>query len=69
MDALNLAIGQLAGESVEGFLGFLTFSPAEVSYYIVGLVVAGCYFALQTHRSSTILYSGLGAYEAQAWDF
>ncbi|QIB74689.1 branched-chain amino acid ABC transporter permease [Halogeometricum borinquense] len=47
VDALNLAIGQLAGESVEGFLGFLTFSPAEVSYYIVGLVVAGCYFALQ----------------------
>ncbi|RYJ13970.1 branched-chain amino acid ABC transporter permease [Halogeometricum borinquense] len=47
VDALNLAIGQLAGESVEGFLGFLTFSPAEVSYYMVGLVVAGCYFALQ----------------------
>ena len=47
VDSLNLAIGQLAGESVEGFLGFLTFSPAEVSYYMVGLVVVGCYFALQ----------------------
>ena len=47
VDSLNLAIGQLAGDSVEGLLGFLTFSTTEVSYYMVGLVVLVCYFAMQ----------------------
>ncbi len=47
VDSLNLAIGQLAGDSVEGFLGVLNFSTAEVSYYMVGLVVLVCYFVMQ----------------------
>jgi branched-chain amino acid transport system permease protein len=47
VDALNLSIGQLAGETVEGFLGFLTLSAAEVSYYMIGVVVLVCYFAMQ----------------------
>ena len=47
VDSLNLAIGQLAGDSVEGLLGVLSFSTTEVSYYMVGLVVLVCYFAIQ----------------------
>ena len=47
VDSLNLAIGQLAGDSVEGLFGVLNFSTAEVSYYMVGLVVLGCYLAMQ----------------------
>jgi len=47
VDSLNLAIGQLAGDSVEGLLGVLSFSTAEVSYYMIGLVVLICYFAMQ----------------------
>ncbi|UPW02324.1 branched-chain amino acid ABC transporter permease [Halorussus gelatinilyticus] len=47
VDSLNLAIGQLAGDSVEGFLGFLNFGTTEVSYYMIGLVVLVCYFAMQ----------------------
>lgn len=47
VDSLNLAIGQLAGEAVDGFLGVLSFTPAEVSYYMIGLVVLLCYFAMQ----------------------
>jgi branched-chain amino acid transport system permease protein len=47
VDSLNLAIGQLAGDSVEGFLGVLSFGTTEVSYYMVGLVVLVCYFAMQ----------------------
>ena len=47
LDSLNLAIGQLAGDSVEGLLGVLSFSTTEVSYYMVGLVVLVCYFAMQ----------------------
>jgi branched-chain amino acid transport system permease protein len=47
VDSLNLAIGQLAGDSVEGLLGVLSFSTTEVSYYMVGLVVLVCYFAMQ----------------------
>ncbi|WP_434084159.1 branched-chain amino acid ABC transporter permease [Halorarius litoreus] len=47
VDSLNLAIGQLAGDSVEGLFGVLSFSTAEVSYYMVGLVVLVCYLALQ----------------------
>lgn len=47
IDSLNLAIGQLAGDEVEGLLGFLSFGTTEVSYYMVGLVVLVCYFAMQ----------------------
>ncbi len=47
IDSLNLAIGQLAGDSVEGLLGVLSFNQAEVSYYMIGLVVLICYFAMQ----------------------
>ncbi|WP_135825555.1 branched-chain amino acid ABC transporter permease [Halorussus ruber] len=47
VDSLNLAIGQLAGDSVEGLLGFLSFGTTEVSYYMIGLVVLACYFAMQ----------------------
>ena len=47
VDALNLAIGQLTGDAVEGFLGVLSFTPTEVSYYMVGLVVLVSYFAMQ----------------------
>ncbi|WP_276281314.1 branched-chain amino acid ABC transporter permease [Halorussus caseinilyticus] len=47
VDSLDLAIGQLAGDSIEGFLGFLSFGTTEVSYYMIGLVVLVCYFAMQ----------------------
>lgn len=47
VDALNLAIGQLTGDTVEGFLGFLSFTPTEVSYYMVGAVVLVSYLAMQ----------------------
>ena len=47
VDSLDLAIGQLAGDSVEGLLGFLSFGTTEVSYYMIGLVVLVCYFAMQ----------------------
>jgi len=47
VDSLDLAIGQLAGDSVDGFLGLLSFGTTEVSYYMVGLVVLVCYFAMQ----------------------
>ncbi|MFC4449450.1 branched-chain amino acid ABC transporter permease [Halorussus aquaticus] len=47
VDSLDLAIGQLAGDSVDGLLGFLSFGTTEVSYYMVGLVVLVCYFAMQ----------------------
>jgi branched-chain amino acid transport system permease protein len=45
VDALNLAIGRLAGDSVA--LGFVEFNGTGVSYYMIGLVVLGCYFAMQ----------------------
>ncbi|KPN31997.1 leucine/isoleucine/valine transporter permease subunit [Halolamina pelagica] len=45
IDALNLEIGRLAGDSVE-FL-FVSLSGTEVSYYMVGLVVLVCYLAMQ----------------------
>jgi branched-chain amino acid transport system permease protein len=45
VDALNLAIGRLAGDSVA--LGFVEFTGTGVSYYMVGLVVLVCYFAMQ----------------------
>ncbi|WP_193570004.1 MULTISPECIES: branched-chain amino acid ABC transporter permease [Halorussus] len=47
VDSLDLAIGQLAGDSIEGLLGFLSFGTTEVSYYMIGLVVLVCYFAMQ----------------------
>jgi branched-chain amino acid transport system permease protein len=47
VDSLNLAIGQLTGDEIEGFLGVLTLGTTEVSYYMVGLVVLACYFAMQ----------------------
>ncbi|WP_255152585.1 branched-chain amino acid ABC transporter permease [Halorarius halobius] len=47
VDSLNLAIGQLAGESVEGLFGTLSFSTAEVSYYMIGLVVLVSYLLMQ----------------------
>ncbi|WP_089825030.1 branched-chain amino acid ABC transporter permease [Halogranum amylolyticum] len=47
VDALNLAIGQLSGDEIEGLLGFVSLSTTEVSYYMVGLVVLVCYFAMQ----------------------
>ncbi|MFB6118167.1 branched-chain amino acid ABC transporter permease [Halosegnis sp.] len=47
VDALNLAIGQLTGDTVEGLFGMLSFSAAEVSYYMVGLVVLVAYLAMQ----------------------
>jgi branched-chain amino acid transport system permease protein len=45
VDALNLGIGQLAGEDL-ALLG-LELSAVEVSYYMIGLVVAICYLAMQ----------------------
>ena len=45
IDALNLAIGRLTGDSVE-FL-FVELGGTEVSYYMVGLVVLVCYLAMQ----------------------
>jgi branched-chain amino acid transport system permease protein len=45
VDALNLAIGRLAGDSVT--LGVVEFGGTEVSYYMVGLVVLVCYLAMQ----------------------
>jgi branched-chain amino acid transport system permease protein len=47
VDALNLAIGGLAGDSVEGLFGFLNLSSTEVTYFMAGLVVLVCYFAMQ----------------------
>ena len=47
VDPLNLAIGQLAGDEIEGLLGVLNLSKTAVSFYMVGLVVLVCYFALQ----------------------
>ena len=47
VDALNLAIGQLSGDEIEGLFGFVSLSTSEVSYYMIGLVVLGCYFAMQ----------------------
>ena len=47
VDSLNLAIGQLSGDEIEGLFGLLNFSTTEVSYYMVGLVALVCYFAMQ----------------------
>ena len=47
VDSLNVAIGQLTGDSVEGMLGFIDLSATEVSFYAVGAVVLVCYLAMQ----------------------
>lgn len=45
VDALNLAIGRLAGDDVA--IGFVELGGTEVSYYMIGLVVLVCYLAMQ----------------------
>ena len=45
IDSLNLAIGALTGDTVS--LGFVHLDQTGVSYYMVGLVVLVCYFAMQ----------------------
>jgi branched-chain amino acid transport system permease protein len=47
VDALNLAIGGLAGDSVEGLFGFVNLSSTEVTYFMAGAVVLVCYLAMQ----------------------
>jgi branched-chain amino acid transport system permease protein len=47
VDSLNLAIGQLSGDAIEGLFGVLNFSTTEVSYYMIGLVALGSYLAMQ----------------------
>jgi branched-chain amino acid transport system permease protein len=47
VDGLNLAIGGLAGDSIEGLFGFVNLSSIEVTYFMAGLVVLGCYLAMQ----------------------
>ena len=53
--ALNLAIGQLTGDTAEGLFGLLSLSAAEVSYYMVGAVALLAYLAMQR-----ILHSPFG---------
>jgi branched-chain amino acid transport system permease protein len=55
VDALNLAIGQLTGDTVEGLFGLLFLSATEVSYYMVGAVALLAYLAMQR-----ILHSPFG---------
>ncbi|MFB6093899.1 MAG: branched-chain amino acid ABC transporter permease [Halanaeroarchaeum sp.] len=55
VDALNLAIGQLTGDTVSGLFGFVSLTPTEVSYYMVGLVVLASILAMQR-----ILHSPFG---------
>jgi len=45
VDVLNLAIGPLRGDEIQWL--FLDLGATEVSYYMVGLVVLVCYFAMQ----------------------
>jgi branched-chain amino acid transport system permease protein len=45
IDTLNLAIGPLRGDEIDWL--FLDLGATEVSYYMVGLVVLVCYFAMQ----------------------
>ena len=45
VDSLNLAIGQLTGDELSVLA--IELSTTEVSYYMVGLVVVICYFAMQ----------------------
>nr|WP_158202794.1 branched-chain amino acid ABC transporter permease [Halomarina oriensis] len=45
VDALGLGLGKLNGDELA--LGVVDLSTVEVSYYLVGLVVLVCYFAMQ----------------------
>jgi branched-chain amino acid transport system permease protein len=45
VDALNLDLGVLAGDTVT--LGFIELGRTEVSFYMIGLVVLLCYLVLQ----------------------
>jgi branched-chain amino acid transport system permease protein len=47
VDSLSVRIGRLTGDSYEGVVGFINLSGTEVSFYMVGLVVLVCYFAMQ----------------------
>ena len=48
VDSLSFAIGRLAGDSFENVLGLgIDISATLTSYYAIGLVVLGCYFAMQ----------------------
>jgi branched-chain amino acid transport system permease protein len=55
IDQLNLTIGLLAGDEVMNLFGFIDLSAVEVSYYMIGIVVLLCYFAMQR-----ILHSPFG---------
>lgn len=55
IDPLNVAIGQLTGDEIEGLLGIISLSSSEMSYYAIGIVVLICYFAMQR-----ILHSPFG---------
>jgi branched-chain amino acid transport system permease protein len=47
IDSLNVAIGQLTGDEIEGLLGAISLSAGEVSYYAIGVIVVLCYLAMQ----------------------
>lgn len=47
IDQLNLAIGAIPGDSFDVLPGAFEFGTAEVSYYMVGLVVLVCYLIMQ----------------------
>ena len=47
IDSLNVAIGQLTGDEIEGLLGAVSLSAGEVSYYAIGVIVVLCYLAMQ----------------------
>ncbi|PSP69772.1 branched-chain amino acid ABC transporter permease [Halobacteriales archaeon QH_9_66_26] len=55
VDSLNVTIGQLTGDEIEGLLGTISLSAGEVSYYAIGAIVVGCYLAMQR-----ILHSPFG---------
>lgn len=47
IDQLTIAIGQLTGDEINGFLGIISLSATEVTYYAIGFVVLLCYFSMQ----------------------
>jgi len=47
VDQLNMSIGTLTGGSIDGLLGFITLGSTATSYYLIGLIVLICYFAMQ----------------------
>lgn len=55
VDQLNFAIGLLAGDEITNLFGFIDLAAVEVSYYMIGIVVLLCYFAMQR-----ILHSPFG---------